>query len=100
MSTHQPLDSFTCAVPGGGANALSARLTPKEKQALIWCFQGKTSWEIARIQNCSVSTINFHFSNIRRKFAVSSRRTALLKAIEEGVIDIEQIDSRGAHESD
>lgn len=88
MSMHQPLDSFAYAVPGGSANAPSARLTAKEKQALIWCYQGKTSWEIARIQNCSVSTINFHFSNIRRKFAVSSRRAALLKAIETGLIAV------------
>ncbi|HCS44985.1 MAG TPA: helix-turn-helix transcriptional regulator [Pseudomonas sp.] len=100
MSTRQPLDFFDCAVPGGGGNAPTAPLTAKEKQALIWCYQGKTSWEIARIQNCSVSTINFHFSNIRRKFAVSSRSTALLKAIEAGVIAIAEIDSRGAHERD
>jgi DNA-binding CsgD family transcriptional regulator len=98
MSMHQPLDSFAYAGPGGAANAPSARLTAKEKQALIWCYQGKTSWEIARIQNCSVSTINFHFSNIRRKFAVISRRAALLKAIETGLIVVEMIDPRGTHE--
>jgi LuxR family quorum-sensing transcriptional regulator LasR len=100
MSTHQPFDSFNCAVPGGAGNDPSALLTAKEKQALIWCYQGKTSWEIAMIQHCSVSTINFHFSNIRRKFSVSSRRSALLKAIETGVIVIEEINSRGVHEPD
>jgi len=100
MSTHQPLDSFVYAVPSSGDSTPSARLTVKEKQALIWCYQGKTSWEIAMIQNCSVSTINYHFANIRRKFAVNSRSTAVLKAIATGVIAIAEIDPRGAHEPD
>ncbi|MGY2342351.1 helix-turn-helix domain-containing protein [Pseudomonas sp. SDO5532_S415] len=100
MSTHQSLDSIAGAAPDGGGNAPPARLTAKEKQTLMWCFKGKTSWEIARIQNCSEATVNFHFSNIRRKFAVSSRSAALLKAIESGVIRIDETGERGAHESD
>lgn len=87
MSTRQPLN------PSAGAShdheaCMPAQLTAKETQALLWCSKGKTSWEIARIQNCSESTVNFHFSNIRRKFAVSSRSAALLKAIEQGVIHV------------
>jgi len=93
MSTHLPLDSFAGAAP-------PVHLTVKETQALIWCFKGKTSWEIARIQNCSPTTINFHFSNIRRKFAVRSRHAALLKAIESGAIVIGDVDERGVHGPD
>ena len=93
MSTYLPLDSFAGAAP-------PVHLTAKETQALMWCFRGKTSWEIARIQNCSPTTINFHFSNIRRKFAVRSRHAALLKAIESGVIVIDDVDERGLHELD
>jgi DNA-binding CsgD family transcriptional regulator len=98
MSTHQTLDSF--ADSSGGVNTLPAQLTAKETQALMWCFKGKTSWEIARIQNCSESTVNFHFSNIRRKFAVNSRTAALLKAIELGAISVGEPNTRGAHEPD
>jgi LuxR family quorum-sensing transcriptional regulator LasR len=92
MPAHQKLDSLHEAASGID---LPAKLTAKETQALLWCLKGKTSWEIARIQNCSVSTINFHFSNIRRKFAVSSRRAALLKAIEVGVISLASSEMRG-----
>lgn len=100
MSTHLPLDSFTSAAPESCANAPSVHLTAKETQALMWCYKGKTSWEIARIQNCSPTTVNFHFFNIRRKFAVRSRHAALLKAIESGVIVIDDVDGRGLHELD
>lgn len=100
MSKHQLRDSPAEAVAMGRENSSSARLTEKEKQALLWSFRGKTSWEIARIQNCSESTINFHFSNILRKFAVSSRSAALIKAIESGVIAVGTLRPRGAHEYD
>nr|WP_224788288.1 helix-turn-helix domain-containing protein [Pseudomonas fluorescens] len=73
-------------------------LTAKETQVLLWSSQGKTSWEIARIQNCTESTVNFHFSNIRRKFSVGSRSAAVLKAIEFGIISM--VKQRDAHEPD
>ncbi|WP_447902210.1 helix-turn-helix domain-containing protein [Pseudomonas serbica] len=101
MSTHRPLDYFAGAASDGAANEPPVHLTAKESQALMWCYRGKTSWEIARIQDCSPTTINFHFSNIRRKFAVRSRHAALLKAIESGVICVDSVDSvdeRGGHE--
>jgi len=98
MSMHQMLDSLAGA--RGGAQVLPVQLTAKETQTLMWCFKGKTSWEIARIQNCSESTVNFHFSNIRRKFAVRSRSAALLKAIEAGAISVGEVEWRGPHEPD
>jgi len=73
-------------------------LTTKETQVLLWSSQGKTSWEIARIQNCTEATVNFHFSNIRRKFSVGSRSAAVLKAIEFGIISM--VKHRDAHEPD
>jgi LuxR family quorum-sensing transcriptional regulator LasR len=98
MSTRQTLDSLADA--SGGENGLPTQLTAKETQTLMWCLKGKTSWEIARIQNCSESTINFHFSNIRRKFAVRSRSAALLKAIEAGAICVGKAQSGGSHGPD
>ncbi|MVV49594.1 helix-turn-helix transcriptional regulator [Pseudomonas sp. PB120] len=100
MPAHQPRDSLSGTAPEGDGNSSPAQLTAKETQALIWFFKGKTSWEIARIQNCSESTVNFHFTNIRRKFAVSSRSAALLKAIESGAISVGEAGVRGAHEPD
>ena len=60
--------------------------TPREMECLKWAMIGKSSWEIAKILHCSESTINFHMSNIRRKFGVSTRRQAVVKAISLGLI--------------
>jgi DNA-binding CsgD family transcriptional regulator len=100
MATRRSFDSARDQFSGKTAEGLVAQLTAKEAQALQWCLKGKTSWEIARIQNCSESTINFHFSNIRRKFDVNSRAAALVKAIESGLITVEPIDSGGSREPD
>ncbi|SEM37138.1 DNA-binding transcriptional regulator, CsgD family [Pseudomonas sp. ok272] len=100
MPMHHPPDSAGGADLARGETPLPALLTAKETQALLWSFKGKTSWEIARIQNCSESTINFHFSNIRRKLSVTSRSAALLKAIELGFINVASTDAGGAHEPD
>jgi DNA-binding CsgD family transcriptional regulator len=100
MATQQSIDSLARVAPGGEGSTPTAKLTAKETQILMWCFKGKTSWEIARIENCSESTVNFHFTNIRRKFDVSSRTCALLKAIESGAIIVDSVVARGAHEPD
>lgn len=100
MSTQQSNDSLARVAPGGEGSTPTAKLTAKETQILMWCFKGKTSWEIARIENCSESTVNFHFANIRRKFDVSTRSSALLKAIESGAIIVDSVVARGAHEPD
>ena len=100
MSTQQSNDSLAPVAPGGEGSTPTAKLTAKETKVLMWCFKGKTSWEIARIENCAESTVNFHFANIRRKFDVSSRSSALLKAIESGAIIVDSVVARGAHEPD
>jgi LuxR family quorum-sensing transcriptional regulator LasR len=100
MAMQHTFDSCTDQVPGRTADASPTQLTAKESQALQWCLKGKTTWEIARIQNCSESTVNFHFSNIRRKFEVNSRAAALVKAIEMGLITVEPVDSGGYREPD
>ena len=66
----------------------AVKLTPRERQVIEWAGRGKSSWEIARILDCSEATVNFHFSNIRRKFAVTTRSAALLKALEQGLITL------------
>nr|WP_246238030.1 helix-turn-helix domain-containing protein [Pseudomonas akapageensis] len=68
------------------APAPKIRLTAKEKQTLMWVTLGKSSWEIAQIMLCSESAINFHLSNIRRKFGVSSRYVAVRLAQAQGLI--------------
>lgn len=61
-------------------------VTPRELECLKWCAVGKSSWEIGQILRCSEATVNFHFSNIRRKFNTTSRQQAIVKAINMGLI--------------
>ena len=61
-------------------------VTRRELECLKWGAAGKSSWEIAQILRCSESTVNFHFSNIRRKFDATSRQQAVVKAIKLGMI--------------
>jgi DNA-binding CsgD family transcriptional regulator len=61
-------------------------LTAREKEVLQWGAVGKSSWEIARIIDCTEAGVNYHFCNIRRKFGVRSRWVAIVKALEQGLI--------------
>nr|WP_295474932.1 helix-turn-helix domain-containing protein [uncultured Pseudomonas sp.] len=65
------------------------RLTHKELETLHWVAMGKTAWEISRILGRSEAVINFHQSNIRRKFGVCTMRLALVRAIEQGIIRLD-----------
>lgn len=61
-------------------------VTRRELECLKWCAAGKSSWEIGHILSCSEATVNFHFSNIRRKFNTVSRQQAVVSAIRLGLI--------------
>ncbi len=63
-------------------------LTAREIECMKWCASGKSSWDIARLMNCTEATVNYHFTNIRRKFGASSRRMAIIKAIRMGFIKV------------
>lgn len=61
-------------------------LTAREKEVLGWVQFGKSSWEIAQIVRCTEAGVNYHMNNIRRKFGVRSRWVAMVKALEQGLI--------------
>ena len=63
-------------------------LTPREKEVIKWCVEGKTSWEISKILCCSESTVNFHLSNVRHKFNASNTQLAVVRALRSGLIQI------------
>lgn len=65
----------------------SIRLTDRELESLKWAMVGKSSWEISKIMRCSEATVNFHFANARRKFKVTTRQQAVVKAIRFGLIN-------------
>lgn len=63
-------------------------ITSRELECLKWCAVGKSSWDIAHLMNCTEATVNYHFANIRRKFGASSRRMAVIKAIQLGFLSV------------
>ncbi|MCX4162950.1 MULTISPECIES: LuxR family transcriptional regulator [Paraburkholderia] len=69
------------------AQPLIPQLTPRERECLAWTAQGKSTWEISHILNCSEAVVNFHVKNIRTKFGVNSRRAAAVIATQLGLID-------------
>ncbi|GAB3629945.1 Transcriptional activator protein LasR [Pandoraea terrae] len=70
------------------ANEAAPRLTPRERECVTWVAHGKSTWEISRICGCSEATVNFHMGNVRRKFGVTSRNVAALKAATMGMLEL------------
>jgi DNA-binding CsgD family transcriptional regulator len=66
----------------------SEALTQKETECLSWCKEGKTNWEIGEILSISEKTVEFHLSNTIRKLGVSNRITAVVKALQLGLIKL------------
>jgi LuxR family quorum-sensing transcriptional regulator LasR len=62
-----------------------ALLTKREIEFLQLATEGKSSWEMSVICKCTEATVNFHFSNIRKKFKVKTRQQAIVKAIQLGI---------------
>ncbi len=64
------------------------KLTRREQEVLRWSAVGKTSWEISNICCCSEANVDFHFKNIRRKFGVTTRSAAVVKALAMQLIQV------------
>ncbi|MER9052321.1 LuxR family transcriptional regulator [Mesorhizobium sp. M0923] len=63
-------------------------LSQREKECISWVARGKSSWEIGKILEISDNTVNFHIKNVMRKFDVSSRTAAAIKAAKVGIIEL------------
>ncbi|MDP6590038.1 MAG: LuxR family transcriptional regulator [Alphaproteobacteria bacterium] len=62
------------------------RLTPRERECLVWSARGKNSWDTGEILDISEHTVNFHLKNSMAKLDASSRILAVVKAIRTGLI--------------
>ncbi len=71
------------------------KLSNREVICLSWIARGKSSWEIGKIMNISVNTVNFHIKNALKKLNSSSRTLAIVKAIQLGIIDYPCEDTSG-----
>jgi DNA-binding CsgD family transcriptional regulator len=66
--------------------AKDPKVTPKEKDCLIWAAKGKTAFEIGMILNISEATVVFHLKNIVRKFNVANRTQAIAYGVALGIV--------------
>jgi DNA-binding CsgD family transcriptional regulator len=62
------------------------KLTPREREVLLWTKEGKSAWAVGEILSMSEATVNFHIRNVMRKFGVSGKHMAILRAISLGLI--------------
>lgn len=62
------------------------KLTPREKESLLWACEGKTAWEISQIMNVSERTAIFHLGRVTKKLGASNRQHAVAKALMNGLV--------------
>ena len=71
---------------GGLARQPSRRLTPRQRDCLLWAIRGKTDWEISRILGLSEDTVSQHLDMARERYGVSRRLPLAVRAIFDGQI--------------
>lgn len=64
------------------------KLSVREKECISWAARGKSSWEIGKILDISVNTVNFHIKNVKKKLNAASRTVAAIKAVDLGIIEL------------
>lgn len=73
-----------------GAPRVSAPLSERETDCLMWAADGKTSADIARLLGITERTVLFHIESAGRKLGVSGRHNILARAVALGVIEPHQ----------
>jgi len=61
-------------------------LTERERECLLWTARGKSAWAIGMILGVSEHTVNFHLKSVMKKMGTTNRVTAVVSAIQNGMI--------------
>ncbi len=64
----------------------AVRLSPRERECLLWTAKGKTAWEISEILSISQDTVIQYLKSAQKKFGVYKKTHAVVKAILSGLI--------------
>ncbi len=83
--------------PGGVAH-LAPPLTERELDVIKALSQGMSDRQIASSLGISEKTVRNHTSNIYRKLHIFDRTQAVIYAVREGVIDVEELEYRPPRE--
>jgi LuxR family quorum sensing-dependent transcriptional regulator len=64
----------------------SVNLTPRERECISWCSEGKTAWEISTILGISERTVSHILENAQRKMNTTNRTQLIAETIRAGLI--------------
>jgi DNA-binding NarL/FixJ family response regulator len=81
-----------------GSSRLMPPLTERELEVIRALARGKSDRQIANALGISEKTVRNHTSNIYRKLHIFDRTQAVIYAIREGVIDVEELEYRPSEE--
>ena len=62
------------------------RLTPRQRDCLLWAIKGKTDWEIGQILGLNEETVSRHLDMARERYGVTKRLPLAVHAIFDGQI--------------
>jgi LuxR family quorum-sensing system transcriptional regulator CciR len=63
------------------------RLTPRQRDCLLWAIKGKTDWEIGQILELNEETVSRHLDVARDRYGVTKRLPLAIHAIFDGQIN-------------
>lgn len=63
------------------------QLSARELEILKWTMEGKSASVVAEILGLSRHTITYHLASVLRKFGVATKHQAVLRAIEQGLVE-------------
>jgi DNA-binding NarL/FixJ family response regulator len=78
----------------GSSQLAPPPLTERELEAIRALARGKSDRQIANALGISEKTVRNHTSNIYRKLHIFDRTQAVIYAVKEGVIDVEELEYR------
>jgi DNA-binding NarL/FixJ family response regulator len=81
-----------------GSSRLMPPLTERELEVIRALAQGKSDRQIAQSLGISEKTVRNHTSNIYKKLHIFDRTQAVIYAIREGVIDVDELEYRPSQE--
>jgi DNA-binding NarL/FixJ family response regulator len=81
-----------------GRSELMPPLTDRELEVIRALARGMSDRQIARALSISEKTVRNHTSNIYRKLHIFDRTQAVIYAVREGVIDLEELEYRPPRE--
>ena len=82
----QPRHLAVCDIDIQPAPLARPALTRREQEVLAWTACGKTSDEISRILDLSVSGVNFHVTNFLSKLDTCNKMAAVARATQLGLL--------------